>query len=337
MVNLKVVLSVIFLGANLSAQDARKLQDSFIKVGEEVGPAVVTIGIKRKGASQKNPFSTESEFDIGSGVIIDNQGHILTNEHVIENGEELQVILSNGQKYHPKIVGRDSRFDLAVLKIAEVNLTFVKTADSDELKVGQWCIALGNPFGISRKAKPTLTVGVVSGLNRSLPRSKGGKYYGDMIQTDAAINPGNSGGPLVDIDGKLIGINVLIFSTTGGYQGIGFAIPANLAMRIARSLIKNGKVDYGWLGIRVADLAETEVKDGVRGAIVETVMEGSPAHKAGVLEGDLIYEFKERHVRTSTDLIQHVLITPPGEKVSVKLRRGGQDKTLSITLEARGE
>ncbi|MDP6113304.1 MAG: trypsin-like peptidase domain-containing protein [Planctomycetota bacterium] len=337
MLKLKLAIPVICAAALLRAQGARQLQDSFIKVGEDVGPAVVTIAIKRKGTSQQNPFSTESEFDIGSGVIIDGQGHILTNEHVIENGEELQVILSNGKKYRPKIVGRDSRSDLAVLKIAALNLISVRTGDSQKLKIGQWCIALGNPFGISRKAKPTLTVGVISGLNRSLPRRRGGKYYGDMVQTDAAINPGNSGGPLVDIDGKLIGINVLIFSTTGGYQGIGFAIPVNRAMRIAKSLIKNGKVDYGWLGIRVADLTEADVKDGVRGAVVETVIEGSPAHKAGVLKGDLIYEFNERHVRTSTDLIQHVLITPPGEKASVKLMRDGRDTELHIRLEARRE
>jgi S1-C subfamily serine protease len=320
---------------------ARELQQAFIRVGEQVGPAVVTISVKRQGTSRRGPFGPSGgdsqDFEVASGVLLDRKGHVLTNEHVIAGASEIRVGLSNGQRYRPTVVGADPVSDLAVLRIDATELTPVEQGDSSKLRVGQWAIALGNPFGIAKDAQPTLTVGVISGLRRAVPQ-KGGRYYGDMIQTDAAVNPGNSGGPLVDIDGKLIGVNVIIFSTTGGYQGIGFAIPVNRAAQIARSLIERGKVEYGWLGIRVGDVSETESREaGTRGAVVTEVLSGSPAEESGIRERDIIVAFDGRPVRTSQDLIRLVQVSLPGRKATLRALRGEQPVEFQVTLRGRAE
>ena len=331
---------LLFAGNAISEElgRAHELQEAFIKVGERVGPTVVTILVKRKGVGREAPLGQSGENrggpEVGSGVIVDAQGHILTNEHVIAGADSIQVVQSNGVRRRVSVVGADPLADLAVLRTDHKGLPSIEIGDSDKLRTGQWALALGNPFGIARDARPTLTVGVISGLRRAVPR-KAHKYYGDLIQTDAAINPGNSGGPLVDLDGRLIGINVLIFSTTGGYQGIGFAIPANRAMRIADSLIKYGKIEYGWLGIRVGDVAETEASvPGAGGARVTEVLPHSPAAEAGLREHDIVHGFDGRPVRTSYDLIRLVRITPPGRKVAVRLTRDGKPREMTVTLKS---
>ena len=318
---------------------ARQLEEAFVKVGEKVGPTVVTIAVKRRGTGRRGrfgPFLDDGQdAQVASGVIIDKDGHLLTNEHVVSGARQIQVILSNGRRYTPQVVGADPISDLAVLKIDARDLEAVELGPAGKLKVGQWAIALGNPFGIARDAQPTLTVGVISGLRRTVPR-KGGKDYGDLIQTDAAINPGNSGGPLVDLDGKLIGVNVLIFSTSGGYQGIGFAIPADRAVRIARALIEQGKVDYGWLGIRAGDVAEDEARrSGVRGAVVTEVIAETPAEEGGLRKGDVVTAFDGRPVRGSQDLIGLVRLAPAGKVVVLRIVRGGETRELKLTLRKR--
>jgi len=317
----------------------RQLQDAFVKVGEKVGPTVVTIAVKRRGAGRRGmfgPFIDDGQDpQVASGVVIGRDGHILTNEHVISGARQVRVVLSNGKSYTPQLVGANPVSDLAVLKIDAGSLQAIETGPAGKLKIGQWAIALGNPFGIARDAQPALTVGVISGLRRAVPR-KGGKDYGDLIQTDAAINPGNSGGPLVDIDGKLIGINVLIFSTTGGYQGVGFAIPAERALRIAGALIEHGKVEYGWLGIRVGDVSEDEVRrSGVRGAVVKEVIADAPAEEVGLRKGDVVTAFDGRTVRTSQDLIRLVRHVPAGKTVVLHIARDGKAHELKLTLRKR--
>jgi len=342
---LPISLLVSALVSPLAAETrgVRDLQDAFVAVAKDVGPSVVSISVKGKERGSHFRFGLfmgdPDDSGIGSGVIIASDGHILTNEHVIAKADRILVALSNGKKYRARVVGKDPRSDLAVIKINATGLKAVEAADSGHLKIGQWAIALGNPFGIARDAKPTVTVGVISGLHRDIPRRKSEeKYYGDLIQTDAAINPGNSGGPLVDIDGKLIGINVLIYSTTGGYQGIGFAIPANYALKVAKSLLKTGKVEYGWLGVKIGDIAEEDIQGGgLRGTRVTRVFEHTPAAVGGLVESDVIFEFDGHKVHTSDDLIKTVNQIPAGKTVVVRLYRNSKERELKVTLGRRGE
>ncbi|HDN85752.1 MAG TPA: trypsin-like serine protease, partial [Candidatus Omnitrophica bacterium] len=268
-----------FLLFNSSAQSIRDLEEATIKVAEKVGKAVVSISTvvrKKMGRWEfEPPFEDEffrrffeeffgefprerKEIGLGSGVIIDKDGYILTNEHVIQGAEEIKVRLPDGREFKAEVKGVDKRSDLAVIKINAHNLPVAELGDSDNLKIGQWVVAIGNPFGFAIESpQPTVTVGVISALHRYLPRiGKRERFYDDLIQTDAAINPGNSGGPLVDLNGKVIGINVAIITTSGGYEGIGFAIPINRAKRILGKLIRGEKILYGWLGITIQDLNE---------------------------------------------------------------------------------
>jgi len=238
-------------------------------------------------------------------VIIDKDGYILTNEHVVSDATQVKVKLSDGREFDAETKGVDKRIDLAVIKINAKNLPVAKLGDSDELKIGQWVLAIGNPFGFAiENPEPTVTVGVVSALGRYLPvlgrRDRG---YDDFIQTDAAINPGNSGGPLVNLKGEVIGINTAIITTSGGYQGLGFAIPINKAKKVIDKLAKGEKISYGWLGVNIQDLNEDlrnyfgiKEKEGV---IVLKVYKDSPAEKGGIKEGDLILSFKSQPVKTT--------------------------------------
>ena len=224
---------------------------------------------------------------VGSGVIVDSKGFILTNNHVIKDADEIKVKLSDKKVYKGKVVGTDPKTDLAVIEISATNLPVMKLGNSDELKVGDKVIAIGNPLGLNQ----TVTSGIISATGRA---DVGIADYEDFIQTDAPINPGNSGGALVNVKGELIGINTAIFSTSGGYQGIGFAIPSNMAKVVMESLIKHGKVIRGWLGVSIQpitpDLAkELGVKDE-KGALIADIMEGGPADKAGLKRGDVIIE-----------------------------------------------
>ncbi len=273
----------------------------------------------------------------GSGVIVSKDGYILTNNHVIEGAEDIQVILPDGEKYHAKVIGRDAGdqgTDLAILKIDGENLPVLPVGDSEALQVGEWVIAIGSPFGFAQ----TVTRGMVSAKGRS---DIGIVQYADFIQTDAAINRGNSGGALINIRGELIGINTAI--ATGGFSqgnaGIGFAISINLAKRIMTQLIEKGEVERGWLGVSLQsinyDLAEKLKLGEPQGALVRMVGKGMPAAKGGVRHGDVIVEFDNVRIRDVKHLRGVVAATDVGRTVEVKVIRKGKEKVLKVKLEKR--
>jgi len=335
----------------------KSLENAFANVADSVGPSVVSIstvhtakiGGSRLGNDEmfrqffKDFFGDIPEREymqrgIGSGFIIDKDGYILTNQHVGGAADKIEVILPDGRKFSARIMGQDMRADLAVLKIDATDLKALELDDSDSVRIGQFAIAIGNPFGIA--AKPTVTVGVISALNRSLPRSsKGDRDYSDLIQTDAAINPGNSGGPLVDIDGKVIGINVAIISTTGGYQGIGFAIPINVAKRVLNDLISGKKVLYGWLGVNVQDIDEDLAKSfgitDTKGVVVAKVMADSPAERGKMKTGDIIKSFDGKPVENVRELLKLVGRAPIGNKIKVGVIRDKKNLALDIVIAQR--
>ena len=258
-------------------------------------------------------------------------GYILTNNHVVDGADEIKVALAKDRKqYTAKVIGRDPRTDIAVLKIGAEDLPFITFADSDKIEVGDVVLALGNPFGIGQ----TVTMGIVSATGRG---DLGIEDYEDFIQTDAAINPGNSGGALVDAEGRLIGVNTAIVSRSGGSQGVGFAIPANLARSVMDQLIKSGKVERGFLGVGLQDLdpalaRQFNVPEDRNGALVREVTEKSAAAEAGLRSGDVILELNGTPVKDSRNLKLMVGRLAPGDKVSVKILRDGKEKTFTLTL-----
>ena len=277
----------------------------------------------------KGEFKTQS---LGSGVIVridDGKGYILTNNHVVADMDELKVKLIDKREFDAEVVGTDEQTDLAVIKIEGENLVAVKMGDSDNLKQGQWAIAIGNPFGLNH----TVSVGVVSAIDRS---GVGIANYENFIQTDAAINPGNSGGPLVNIDGEVIGINTAIFTRSGGYQGIGFAIPVNMAKAVLRDLIDKGKVTRGWLGVAIQDmdasLAEQFDVKITEGVLISDVQDNSPAKEAGFERGDILIEYNNKEIADVNSLRHIVAQTEVGKKVDVKILRKGEEKILTVKI-----
>lgn len=266
---------------------------------------------------------------LGSGVIVDKDGYILTNNHVIKGADDIKVKLSDKREFKGKVVGTDPKTDLAVIKIDSNHLPVVKWGDSDRLKVGETVIAVGNPYGLTQ----TVTSGIVSATGRA---NVGIADYEDFIQTDAAINPGNSGGALVNVRGELVGINTAIFSTSGGYQGIGFAIPSNMARVVMESLIRGGKVIRGWLGVSIqpitVELAKQFNLKDEKGVLFGDVVEDSPAEKAGIQRGDVITEFDGKDVTDPTNLRNMVANTLPNREVTIKLMREGSPKTVRVAI-----
>jgi serine protease Do len=353
---------------------AHDLEKATIDVAQTVGKAVVSISMERteklgfpnarrfyfnSPLGQNSPFQDEffqkffedffgglpeevyKQRGLGSGVIINKEGYILTNEHVVDGADKLTVKLSDGREFKAEVKGMDVRSDLAIIKIDADSLPVAELGDSDELNIGQWVLAIGNPFGFAMEnPEPTVTMGVVSALHRSLGKSiDPNRDYSDLIQTDAAINPGNSGGPLVNLSGKIIGINVAIFSTSGGYQGVGFAIPINTANKIVSSLIEGKKIVYGWLGVNIQDLDENLVKyfGNKEGVLVAQVFSDSPAEKAGIKEGDIIVKFDSQHIKTSTELTRRVSLSEAGKVVGVVVVRNNNYLTLQVTIGQRPE
>lgn len=264
----------------------------------------------------------------GSGVIVTKDGYLLTNNHVVDGADEVKVALNDGREFTAKVVGKDPKSDIAVLKIDGSNLPAIEIADSELIEVGDVVLAVGNPFGIGQ----TVTTGIVSATGRGHL----GLDYEDMIQTDAAINPGNSGGALVDADGRLIGINTAIISRSGGNQGIGFAVPVNLARSVMESLVQDGRVVRGFMGVSIQDITPVLAKefdlDEAKGALVGGVTPKSPAEKAGLQSGDVIVEFDGKAVRDSRNLKLQVAQTRPGSKVPVKVLRDGKTVTLDVVV-----
>ena len=352
-----------------------KMEDAVINVANITGKAVVSISTehisKIKGARRfyfNSPFGEESPFGgedpfrrffddffggipdreykqvgLGSGVIIDPEGYILTNEHVIDEADKITVTLPDGREFKGEIKGQDARSDLAVIKINASNLPVASLGDSDNLKIGQWVVAIGNPFGFAmQNPEPTVTAGVISALHRSLGRVLSrNRDYNDLIQTDAAINPGNSGGPLVNLKGEVVGINVAIFSTSGGYQGVGFAIPINHAKKNISRLIEGKKILYGWLGVTVQDLSEDLVKyfglPDKNGVLVAKVLQNSPAEKAGIKESDCIREFDQQPINNVKGLLNVVAASEVGRKVKVTVIREKKPLTVEVEIGERPE
>jgi Do/DeqQ family serine protease len=340
--------------ANASAT-ADALQAAFVSVAERVRPAVVNVGTVQvsrgrrppaiPGPGTDDPFFKDffdqffgrsgpgrgrEEFrrpGIGSGVIIDKRGYVLTNNHVIVGADSVTVKLSSGEELKGRIVGRDEKTDLAIVKFEPAGeLRVAKLGDSDTLRVGEWAIAIGNPFGLDQ----TVTVGVVSATGRA---EVGLATYENFIQTDASINPGNSGGPLVNLKGEVIGINTAILATG---QGIGFAIPANMAKRVTTQLIDRGKVTRGWIGVSLEplteELAQSRGLDNTHGAIVARVLPGSPAEGAGLQQNDIIVKFGGVAVDDYHHLMRLSSEAEPGKTVPLEIIRTRQRKTVQLKI-----
>jgi serine protease Do len=276
----------------------------------------------------QGPRKFKREFKgIGTGMIMSAEGYILTNNHVVDGATEIQVILSDGNQYNAKIIGADPRTDLAVIKVAaDTKLPFVTFGDSDKVQVGEWVVAIGHPRGLDQ----TVTQGIISAKHRKGITDP--NTYQDFLQTDAAINPGNSGGPLLNLDGQVIGVNAVIASQSGGSEGLGFAIPSNMAVHIARSLMKTGKVTRGWLGITIQDVPFAKMKalklDSPRGAFVVDVVKGGPAAAAGVLPEDVIMTLDGKDIPDSSSLRNLIAGTPVGKEVKLGIVREGKRLTI---------
>jgi len=358
-----------------SIQYAQKLSEAFEQAATAITPSVVNINASKKarvgpnhrfgpggpnspggapGGQRRDPFFDQfrdffgdefmDRFDnqqqeqgdapaqqgLGTGVIVDaNNGYILTNNHVAGDADIIEVKLSDGRKVKAELVGKDERSDLAVLKIKATNLVAAKLGDSDALKIGEWVVAAGNPFGLDN----TITAGIVSAKGRSI---MGGGQYEDFIQTDAAINPGNSGGPLVNLNGEVVGINTAIFSRSGGYMGIGFSIPANMAKNVMESLIANGKVVRGWLGVGIQNLSEDLAKsfnhNGTDGALVGHIEADGPAGKSGLKQGDIIVALNTEKVKDINQLRNKIAAFKPGTNVTIDYLREGKQLSTAVKV-----
>ena len=338
-------------------QTAVDLSTAFRKVAEFAEPSVVSIAtvtkpkqLRRRGGSnqqqippQFRPFFPEffgeddSDFrqtpgnsGLGSGVIVRADGYILTNNHVVESADELTVGFSDGREFRGEVVGADPRTDLAVVKIDAKNLIAAPIGDSDAMQVGDWVVAVGSPFGLEQ----TVTAGIISAKHRSRGIVADGKGYEDFLQTDAAINPGNSGGPLLNLRGEIIGINTAIESRSGGFNGIGFAVPSAMAGPVVESIIRDGKVRRGMLGAKVGNItSEAAAKLGVPanfGVFIDGVLPGQPADKGGLQANDIVTEANGRKVADATLFRNWVASNPPGAKVELKVRRG--EKIVDVTV-----
>jgi serine protease Do len=282
--------------------------------------------------SRSYPDETFKQQGLGSGFIIDGEGYIVTNNHVIENANEIKVKLANEKEYDAEIVGRDPKTDLALIKIDGARgLTPLQLGDSNRLRVGTWVVAIGSPFGLDQ----TVTAGIVSAKGRAI----GAGPYDDFIQTDASINPGNSGGPLMNMEGEVVGINTAIMSRSGGNNGIGFAIPINMARTIVEQLKEDGEVTRAWLGVVIQDLspelAEYYKIDSEKGVLVTQVYEGDPAEKAGIRANDIITEVDGEKVSSSRELSRKIANLTVGDQVPVTIVRDGKEETISVKLARR--
>ena len=373
--NLIVLLALLMPGDLLAQQgngveSLRQTSKAFAEVARKVSPSVVLIQVERETeTAQISPFGDGQQWPFGddlfkrffgdrfpdmprfnapggkqqgrqravvgqgSGFVFaanNNKTYILTNNHVIEGNDKISVKFLDGREFEAKIKGTDPKSDIAVIEIEASGLPVVQIGDYSQLEVGEWVVAIGNPFGLSH----TLTVGVVSAKGRT---SLGINDYEDFIQTDAAINPGNSGGPLVNLDGEVIGMNTAIFSRSGGYMGIGFAIPINLAARIANQLIEKGEVERGYLGIMIqpltADLAKSFDLKNDKGILIAQVTKNSPADKAGLKAGDVIVNYQGRPMSDTGDFRNQVALAQPGSKVEFDIIRDGKQRNISVKVD----
>ncbi|MCD6447273.1 MAG: Do family serine endopeptidase [Candidatus Marinimicrobia bacterium] len=344
---ISLALIVVML-APLGAQDLKSISNQFIEVTEKVSPSVVTI-TAQKVTKITNPFGDldlpfeffgfnspkkEQEYRssaLGSGVIVKN-GYVITNNHVIKDAEEIKVVLSDKREYEAELIGGDSKTDIAILRIDEKKLPAAKLGDSDALRVGEWVLAIGSPY--SARLGNTVTHGIISGLGRSGMQLS---TYESYIQTDAPINPGNSGGALVNLDGEVIGINSAILSRSGGSNGIGFAIPIDLAKKVMNDIIKEGRVIRAWLGVSIQelnqDLSESLGIDDIEGILISDVVEDSPAEIAKLKVGDVIIKVNDDKVNNPSELQINISSRSPGENVKLTVVRDKKTKTIAVKLD----
>jgi len=330
-------------------------RNAIVRAAQKVSPAVVSISVTQIRVYRTSSFPFRDPFidqffpefrreyrrrikSMGSGFIIDKEGHILTNQHVVANATQIVVSLPDGRQFTGKLKGSDPATDLAVLQIKARDLPVVHLGDSDGIIIGEWAIAIGNPFGfLISDSKPTVTVGVISAVNRDF-EPRGGHIYQRMIQTDAAINPGNSGGPLVNAAGEVIGINAFIFTESGGSLGIGFAIPINTAKRVIKELLKYGRVRQVWTGLRVQRvdrlIAESLGLSQAQGVIISQIDQGSPGEKAGLEVGDVITEVNDHPIRGEKEIREAFYTAQAGDEFKLKVWRKGKtlEKRLKVEI-----
>jgi serine protease Do len=333
--------------AGLGLASPENRPPSFAAIAKKTMPVVVNVSTMSQRIGRGGPNDPVEEFfsrffgesppressqrSLGSGILISKDGEILTNYHVVRHADTIKVKLADQTEYEARLIGKDDRTDLALIRIIKSggNLPYARLGNSSQLDVGDWVMAIGNPFGLEH----TVTAGIVSAKGRVI----GAGPYDNFIQTDASINPGNSGGPLINAAGEVVGVNSAIFSQTGGNVGIGFAIPIDLAKRIAEQLRKNGRVVRGWLGIRAQDIkpqmaSSLGIFRGTEMAVVTEVTEGSPAAEAGIKNGDLLVEFNGRPVPKSSEFPGVIADTPPGQKVTLKVIRDKKEQTISVKI-----
>lgn len=343
----KLINIVLFLFATFSLTAQANLPD-FRPLVKQASPAVVNISTishsKQRGYHGQQPmpeifryffnmpeFGQQPDTDsqsLGSGFIISKDGYILTNHHVIKGADEILVRLNDRRELEAKLIGADETTDLALLKVEASNLPMVKLGDSDALEVGEWVVAIGSPFGFDY----SVTAGIVSAKGRSLPRDN----YVPFIQTDVAINPGNSGGPLFNLNGEVVGINSQIYTRSGGFMGVSFAIPINVALNVSEQLKDTGRVARGWLGVMIQEvnkeLAESFGLTKAAGALVAQVVPDGPSDKAGLQSGDIITHFNGNAIVMSSDLPHQVGRIKPGTTAKIDLVRNGKKKTLKVVI-----
>ncbi len=345
-----VILSVLLAvtpGRSGAAQEIQYIPRSFADIAESIQPSVVNINTsqiigaiisqdhERLDAQENERFSPIHQFkrrSLGSGVIIEKDGYIVTNNHVIEDADEIRVKLSDNEEFQAEIIGRDVKTDLALIRIRGGTREFpvAPFGDSDAIRVGEWVIAVGNPYGLSH----TVTAGIISAKGRLIDGP-----YDDFLQTDASINPGNSGGPLINIKGEVIGINTAIFGNLSGNrfaQGIGFATPINIVKLVINDLRQYGKVRRGWVGVFIQEvtqeIAESFNLPDIRGALVTSVVLDGPADQAGIVRGDVILGFNNVEIRHSIDLPRIAADNPPGTTCSLLVNRDGEEIIVSLIL-----
>ncbi len=352
---LGVVVLLLALPGHAAAQKggSTDLSTAIIRVAKENIPAVVHIEVTRSQEAKRPtmPFEGDPFFrffqdpqraprkfnremrGLGTGMIIDAQGFILTNNHVVGGASKVQVLLADGSQYTARLVGTDPKTDLAVVKIdAKKPFPLVKFGNSDAVEVGEWVVAIGHPRGLDE----TVTTGIISAKHRRGITDPSG--YQDFLQTDAAINPGNSGGPLLNLRGEVVGVNAAIASSSGGFEGIGFAIPSNMAVYISRELIAKGTVERGWLGVSVQDLnyelSKTMGIEGTRGALVSEIIKGSPAAKAGLRQGDVVVAYNGKEIRDASQLRNEAASTAVGKEATVTVIREGNKSEIRVRIES---
>ena len=341
--------ALLISGFSVNAEDQssiKSLSDDISQIAESVGPAVVNIDVVRyvettPFGSSRDPifrwfFEQHEEFrrripqkGAGSGFIVDKEGYVLTNEHVVHGAEEIKVTLSDGREFTGEVIGSDITTDMAIVKIDANNLPAVKLGDSDFLKVGEIVIAIGNPYGLEK----TVTMGVVSAKGRNINAGSDGQEYRNLIQTDTAINPGNSGGPLLNTDGEVIGINTAIIAYA---QGIGFAIPANIAKRNLEDLITLGKVRRAWLGVYIQEVTPEIAKqfnlDKTEGVLIGDIIKDSPAEESGLTRGDVILSVNREEVNNPQELQDTIRILEIGDNATLKVKRDGKEMSFVVKI-----